>query len=303
MVPNSGVANEPLLGGATDVTLLDLTVGSGRSLTVDNGRTLTITGTLNMAGNDIDATNGLLAISATGSVTRTSGSVVGTVNKLYAGPGSFTYPVGTAGGGFSPVVVTVTAGSGHLSIKANNGTVPAIPALDATKMLQRYWTLNGSGVTSNVVFHYLDTDVPVTSAENEYRVFRVLGDGTALGFQPDGTNVLLDTGANTFTVNDLSQYSDWSAGDPLAPTAANVTVSGRVTNSLGRAIYGARVTIFGQNGVPFTSATNPFGYFRIGGIQAGHTYLMRITHKQYRFNDRAVNLNDDLTDVNIVAEP
>src|SRR5262249_30893284 len=124
-----------------------------------------------------------------------------------------------------------------------------------------------------------------------------------LRFNPDGVNVILNAAGNTFTVNSLSNYSDWTAGNPLVPTAANAMISGRVFDSNGQPINKARVTVFGQNGQPFSALTNPFGYYSIDGVETGATYLMTIEHKRYRFVAHTITVNDNISNFDIVAEP
>jgi len=301
-IPSVGVTNNPVIGGVTDITIVDLTIGSGRSLTINNSRTLTINGVLAMNGNDIDDTAGLLSISDTGSITRTSGIVLGTLQKAFSAPQVFTYPVGTTGA-FSPVDVNATNGPGLLSVLAHTGTAPATPPLDPTKMLQRYWTLNGSGITADITFHYLDPDVPATSTESQYRVFRIITGGIALGFQPDGTNVILDTAANTFKVVSVKNFSDWTAGNPFAPTAAPVSISGRVMTADGRPVYQARVLLTDDSGNTVTVLTSPFGFYHFDGIPAGQTYVISATSKQHRFAAQVVTANDEIDDLDLVAEP
>jgi hypothetical protein len=288
------------IGGANPTTFNALTINNGAGVVLNFNTT--VNGLLTLQNGNITTGANTLIIGGSGSISHISGHTIGNLRKVFSGPGSFTFAVGTAGA-YSPVDVTVTAGSGNLDIKANAGTAPATPALDPTKMLQRYWTLSGSGITSNVVFHYLDADVPGTSTESAYSIFRIITGGTALRFNPDGTNVILDTAANTFTINSLSNYSDWTAGNPLAPTAAPASISGRVMTADGQPIYRARVTIIGQNGQPLSALTNAFGYYSIDGIETGATYLMTIEHKQYRFNARTITVNDNISNYDIVAEP
>ena len=268
----------------------------------------TVNGVLTLISGEINTGAFTLTIGPSGSVTRTSGHVVGTVNKLFSGPGpQFVFPVGTAGR-YSPVDVTVMSGSGSLSIKANAGTAPATPPLDSTRMLQRYWSLNGTGITSNVVFHYIGGappagDIPTTSTESAYHIFRILGTGQAIRTPPDGIGIFLDTVNDTFTVVGMNQYSDWTAGEPLAPTAANVNVSGRVVDANGRGVSSAHVMMQDQTGDVLWATTNPFGYYRFAGVPAGQTYLFSPRHKRYEFQPRAVTINEDLTGLDFIAKP
>jgi hypothetical protein len=298
-IPAAGVTNDPAIN-TVDVTAVNITIGGTHTITIASGRTLNATGTVALGGGQIVGL-GTLSLGTAATITRTTGQVNTTLNKAFSGAGPlFQYPVGTAGQ-FSPVDVTVTAGSGNLSIKANSGTAPATPAFDSTKMLQRYWTLNGSGITSNVTFHYLDADIPVTSTESAYSIFRVLSGGTALRFNPDGTNVILNAAANTFTVNSLSNYSNWTAGNPLAPTAADVSISGRILDSQGRGIAGARVTIQDQQGQTNGAVSNPFGFYRIDGVRTGASYVVTVQHKLFEFQPRVITVTDELTEVNFIA--
>ena len=300
-IPSAGVTNDPAII-SLDVTAANITIGGTHTITISNGRTLNATGTVALGAGQVSGL-GTLSLGTAATITRTTGQVNSTLNKLFSGPGPlFQYPVGTTGQ-FSPLDVTVTTGSGNLSIRANTGTAPAVPLLDSTKMLQRYWTLNGSGITSNVTFHYLDADIPITSTESAYSIFRIITGGTALRFNPDGVNVILNAAANTFTINSLSNYSDWTAGNPLAPTAGEVSVSGRILDTEGRGIGGAQVMLQDQQGHITWARSSPFGYYHLAGIRAGGTYVISVRHKWFEFAPRAITINDDLTEFNFSALP
>ena len=88
----------------------------------------------------------------------------------------------------------------------------------------------------------------------------------------------------------------------VGPTAANVGISGRVTDAAGRGVPGATVTMQNQDGVIVYAITNPFGYYRFVDVPSGQTYLASVTHKRYTFQPRTITVNDELTDVNFVAE-
>jgi hypothetical protein len=69
----------------------------------------------------------------------------------------------------------------------------------------------------------------------------------------------------------------------LSPTAASVTVGGRVLSSAGRGIPKAYVTMTDRNGQERTVVTNSFGYYRFVDVQAGETYVFRVSAKKYTF--------------------
>jgi hypothetical protein len=89
---------------------------------------------------------------------------------------------------------------------------------------------------------------------------------------------------------------------PSPAVAVNVSVSGRVTNASGRPVYAARVTMTDSQGNTRIALTNPFGYYRFLNVLSGQTYNMGVRSKEYTFTPRDVVVNDNLTDVNFVAQ-
>lgn len=90
---------------------------------------------------------------------------------------------------------------------------------------------------------------------------------------------------------------------PSSPSVATVAVSGRVTTSTARGVSGARVTITDANGNVRFATTNSFGFYRFNDVAAGGTYTMRAISKRYRFTPQTLQISNNLTDVNFVAEP
>jgi subtilisin-like proprotein convertase family protein len=296
-IPAAGVTNNPVIT-TSDVTVANLTIGGTRTLTIGAGRTLTANGIVGLGtGRVIGA--GLLSLGTAATITHgAGGQVESTLRKNFAGPGpSFEMPVGTVGV-FSPLNVLVSLGSGQLTARANTGMPVVMPiGLDPLRTLQRYWTLSGSGIRSNVTFNYVNGDVlPPPNDETQWAIIRVTGN-TAIAYTSAETYVVMDPANNRFTMNDLESYSDWTAGIPLAPTAANANISGRVTNANGRGIYGARVALQDQEGHTVYAITNPFGYYRFLDVPGGQTYLLSVTDKRYQFAPRTLNLVEDVADV------
>jgi hypothetical protein len=81
---------------------------------------------------------------------------------------------------------------------------------------------------------------------------------------------------------------------PLAPTAAVVTVSGRVRNAKGRGIPRAIVVVQSASGTIRTTRTNPFGYYTFTDIEVGETYIFNVRSKEYTFAPQVVYILENL---------
>ncbi|MGA9772858.1 MAG: C25 family cysteine peptidase [Blastocatellia bacterium] len=196
-------------------TITNMTVNNTNGVILAGGDlTLTptiATSTLTFTIGNLTTNANNVIISATSTVARTVGHVIGNLRKVYAAAGTKTFEVGTANG-FSPVTANVTAGTfpANFTVKAVQGPQPNIA--DPTKALQRYWTLTATGVTADLTFNYLDpTDIPVTANEALFFIFKFDGSFTA----PGGT---VNTAANTATITGVSSFSDWTLAEPAAPT-------------------------------------------------------------------------------------
>jgi hypothetical protein len=88
----------------------------------------------------------------------------------------------------------------------------------------------------------------------------------------------------------------------FVPTAAMVSVSGRVSTAGGAPIYHARVTLNNGGEVRVVQSNN-FGYFRFEDVEVGQTYLLTATGKGHQFAPRAVTVLEELSDVELIALP
>jgi hypothetical protein len=91
----------------------------------------------------------------------------------------------------------------------------------------------------------------------------------------------------------------------LGSTAANASISGRVTTADGRGIRNAKVVITGES-LPERriATTGSFGYFTFEGLQTGQTYVVTVNSKRYTFSTptRIITLVDNVADANFVAD-
>lgn len=92
---------------------------------------------------------------------------------------------------------------------------------------------------------------------------------------------------------------------PAAPTAATVTVGGRVLTPGGNGIAKVRVSLTDAAGNTSYSITNGFGYYRFSGLTAGETCIVTASHKMYQFSppSQVISVGDDMTDVDFVVMP
>jgi uncharacterized delta-60 repeat protein len=90
----------------------------------------------------------------------------------------------------------------------------------------------------------------------------------------------------------------------LAPTAAGVTLAGRVTTSYGSGIRSATVTLMDAYGTSRTAITNTFGYYSFSDVEVGNTYILTVSARRYTFteNTLVINLYDEYLDANFVAD-
>jgi hypothetical protein len=115
-------------------------------------------------------------------------------------------------------------------------------------------------------------------------------DGSASG---GGSVVSLLTG------NSGQNNHTYDFGFYLAPTAANVSLDGRVLTTDGRGIRNVSVFLTEANGTRHYSVTGSFGIYRFEGIPAGQTVVVSVSAKRYVFKQDAqiIGLEDNVTGI------
>jgi hypothetical protein len=83
----------------------------------------------------------------------------------------------------------------------------------------------------------------------------------------------------------------------LAPTAAKVSVTGRVAAN-GQGVKNAAVTMSGSDGVARRALTNGLGNYRFDDVEVGKTYTFQVSAKRHRFEAQVVTINDETNDLN-----
>ncbi len=86
------------------------------------------------------------------------------------------------------------------------------------------------------------------------------------------------------------------------PTAATVSIRGRVLSPSGRGISRARVLLTNSTGQTRSVMTNPFGYYSFGNVEVGGTYIFEVRDKRYTFTPQTLSLTEGLTNFNFTAQ-
>jgi hypothetical protein len=99
-----------------------------------------------------------------------------------------------------------------------------------------------------------------------------------------------------------TSLSPFAIVDGLSPTAATVSVSGRVFTPSGAGLRNAVVTLTDSNGVAVSARTASFGYYRFDNVEVGQTYVVSVASKRFTFTPRVISVTDELTDLDFVAD-
>lgn len=86
------------------------------------------------------------------------------------------------------------------------------------------------------------------------------------------------------------------------PTAANVSISGKVLTAKGAGLSNAIITLTDSQGVSRSLKIATFGNYRFENVAAGETYTLSVTAKKYQFSPQVVSVSDDVTDLNFIAQ-
>ncbi len=190
-------------------------------------------------------------------------------------------PVGTGGGSRTNLLTAV--------FSPNSNTPNLVGTTGGNSA-----TLNATTPDHNVTFTSNFLLFTATTQRNLALSFSSVNPGMALGLGGFLQSITA-AGTGTFASNPIPVYP--------GPTAAAVTVSGRVSTANGRGLRNAEVTLLNSNGTFMTARTTNFGYFSFEGIASGQSVIISVRSKRYTFAPQVVSLQDSATDISFVANP
>ncbi|MCZ2141159.1 MAG: fibronectin type III domain-containing protein, partial [Bacteroidia bacterium] len=204
------------------------------SATVDNGvslslgssnKTFSFSGVLNIGSIKVYTGNNTLAFTNSGTLSRTTGYVVGNLSKYFAVGSSVskTYEIGDTNN-YLPVTITypsVTT-AGNVIVSTINGDHPLLSSscFDSNKTINRYWNITNSGTVNtggNYTFSFNASDVDFGTNLSSSKLFVYSPSSWKAGLS--GTS-----SPTTFSVNGLTEYGDVAIGE-IIPATASITIS------------------------------------------------------------------------------
>jgi len=105
---------------------------------------------------------------------------------------------------------------------------------------------------------------------------------------------------SSFTAAGTGTFAADRAPFFMIPTAATVSVSGRVLSPKGRGLANAVITLTGSSGETLTTRTNNFGYYQFTDVVAGDTVIIDVKSKLYAFETQVLNLSEETNGLNFV---
>jgi hypothetical protein len=107
---------------------------------------------------------------------------------------------------------------------------------------------------------------------------------------------------NSFTAAGAGTFASSTPPVFNPPTAAGVSITGRVFNAYGNPASRALVSLTNQAGETTTVSTNNLGYYRFLDVPAGQIVTLNVTVKGATYAPRIINLNDNITDYDFYPE-
>lgn len=225
------------------------------------------------------------------------GSNIGVPARFPSPHGYFTLP---QSGQYRIYAASATAGqTGNYALTVNNATTCDFRFV--TPDVEEYEIGGGSGtitvITEPGCFWIARRPTSGWITFPPSPSYGIVGYGTqSIPFDVAPSNQIT-TRVETISVDEMESIITQMA----VPTAASVTVAGRVVDATGRGLSGVRVSIDGASGSSQSVSTSSFGYFQFEGIEAGRSYVINASHKRHTFAAQALTVMEQITDLQMIA--
>jgi hypothetical protein len=230
--------------------------------------------------------------------------------RIFITPTTTTIPATLSTGNLTqPLNQTIT-----ISIIRNTPTSPGVGTGTRTNLLTAVITpntnnplLGGADGSNSATFSAstsptsMDNNVTFTSDFLNFSATTARNLG--LSFSSVTPNLSLGAGSflNSFTAAGTGTFASNPVPTPVGPTAADVTISGRVLTPNGRGLRNAMVTVTEADGSTRTVLTGNAGSFSFPELTIPQTVVVSVRSKSYRFIPRVISLDSDLADLDFTG--
>jgi CSLREA domain-containing protein len=182
---------------------------------------------------------------------------------------------------------TITTSGGNLIGNNTGANAPAFAMIGAPNANGDYVGTNGSVINpllgplqnngGTTPTHALMSNSPAID-----RGINALATAAGLTTDQRGFARIVDGDLNGTAIVDIGSF-EFAA----APTAATAVVGGRAMSLRKRGISNARITLTDASGNIRMVMTNSFGYYRFEDVEAGSTYIITATAKNFTFPEQS----------------
>jgi hypothetical protein len=219
----TNTSSDQSIGGASTTTFNNLTVNKS-STKVTLNTSANVGGSLTFTSGNVSTGSNTLAITSTGSVSRTSGHVIGNLKKNVATGSNVSRTFEIGGSSYTPVTTVFASVSvaGDLTSSTTSGDHASIASSDVnpSKSVNRYWTLTDSGgltfTTFSSTFNFVAGDVDGGASTANFIVRR--WGGSAWSTTTIGTRTATST-----QITGQSTGGDFQVGNVLSVASSNST--------------------------------------------------------------------------------
>jgi hypothetical protein len=253
-----------VLNGSSPQALNFATFGDNSfyNLTINNSSGVaflssqTVKGMLTLLSGDVDMGAYTMTIDTTGSVSRTSGNIIGNLRKFVGtGGASLAFEIGDASN-YTPVSVSFGSVStaGYLTASTTAGDHPNISSsgIDATKSVNRYYTLTNSGITFDnysATFNFVGGDVDGGANPANFVVKKYSSESWS-------SPAMATVTATSAQITGVTSFSDFAIGEAAVIAQLKVFLQGPFSGgSMSTALNTARVIPLSE---PYN--TSPWNY-------------------------------------------
>lgn len=197
-------------------------------------------------------------------------------------------------------VTALTSSSGQDSEASYTPDGSKIVFNSARSGLLQVFTMNADGSNQvNVANHPSSNGSPSWSADGTKILFATGRHGLPVEIYSMNAN---GTAQTRLTNNNFFENTPVSGFYSVA-TSSNVSVGGQVLSNGGQTVSGARVFLSDNFGNTRLAVSNSFGIYVFDNVASGQDYIVSTVARGYQFDTFNVPVNENIADLNIIANP